>query len=120
MDRDAHYYAEVRECFAVVRGEFQHFMKEAREELKDARESANRANERLYQLSNLSGSYMENQAKANEQGWSAFKGGMEMMIQSVQGQGMHMQQLHAVQSEAMQHRQPVEPVILALLAHLEF
>lgn len=108
MARDAHFFAEMRASMTSMRTEFQYFMGESRAELQATRDQLDRANGRLYELSNLSGNYLENQAKANEQGWQAFQAGMQMMVQSAQNTGSEQQKIHAMQLQQLSYQHQME------------
>lgn len=108
MARDAHFFAEVRATMKCQTEQFERFMDRADQQVVHANAMATRANERLWELSNLSGNYLENQAKANEQGWQAFQAGMQMMIQAAQQTGSEQHQIHAIQMQQLAYQHQIE------------
>jgi hypothetical protein len=101
MARDAHYSAELRASMRCMTEQYTAMMEFARLQAQDAQASMNKAHQRLYDISTLSGSFLENQAMANQQGWAAFQGGMQMRMDSFQQQASFQQQVHALQLEQL-------------------
>jgi hypothetical protein len=108
MARDAHFFAEMRAGMRAQREEFSATMQELRSELIRKGDESNRAHQRLYDLANLSGSYLENQAIANRQGWAAFEAGMKMSMDAVNNKAAYQGEVYALQMQQMAHSHALE------------
>jgi hypothetical protein len=108
MARDAHFNAEMRANFRCMREEFSAMMGEARRDANDQRMLASQDRQKLYDVMSIKGSFLEHQAEANRQGWSAFTSGMQMMIQAIQEKGNYQHDIHAIQMQHIAERHQVE------------
>lgn len=108
MDQYAHMLAEGRADRQVMRQEFSAMFADARTMLDHARTSADRANERLYDLANIGSSHIEAQAQVNQMAWDAFKSAMAMNQHASNDKIADQHRMHAVQLEYIEARHRLE------------